>query len=481
MHVTGTGQEIHRAMNHPFRHPVFSWTRIAVLLLVGTTTPSFASAQSSPDSVRAEVARLAALVDSLSQEVARLQEKGQEEGATDALADLRAAAAAAAAAGGAPSTTQDENQEFVGRQRSLQALNPEISVNSDVFAHINKDDTDEDNFFAREFEISIISNLDPYSRAKVFLSRHVEGGEFSPFADGDHGHGHGEEEGGGGGFAAEEGYIEWVSLPGGTSLKVGKFFQQFGQMNRWHAHALPFQTRSLPHIAFVGAESLAQTGASMHWLAPFSPLGGTYEATVELTRSENETLFGESGRLSMLTHLNGFWNLSSSVDFDLGVSWLNGSYEDEEHFMDRNLYGMEAALNWNPPGQSRYRGLMLRGGVMALEGLVGHEDHEGHDDGEGEDDHEDEGLEQAIGYWGLGEVRLSQNWLVGARFDRTENPEDPTETAWLFSPTLTWWQSEYVRLRAEYDLVGRSFETAREGRLLFQVTFAMGPHKHETY
>ena len=87
-------------MNHSFRHPVFSWTRIAVLLLVGTTTPSFASAQSSPDSVRAEVARLAALVDSLSQEVARLQEKGQEEGATDALADRRAAAAAAAAAEG---------------------------------------------------------------------------------------------------------------------------------------------------------------------------------------------------------------------------------------------------------------------------------------------------------------------------------------------------------------------------------------------
>jgi hypothetical protein len=227
----------------------------------------------------------------------------------------------------------------------------------------------------------------------------------------------------------------------------------------------------------------------MHWLAPFSPLGGTYEATVELTRSENETLFGESGRLSVLTHLNGFWNLSSSVDFDLGASWLNGSYEDEEHFMDRNLYGLEAALNWSPPGQSRYRGLTLRGGVMALEGLVSHEendDHDDHDDDDHDDeDHDDEddeeGFERAIGYWGLGEVRLSQNWLAGVRFDRTENPEDPTETAWLFSPTLTWWQSEYVRLRAEYDLVGRSFETVRQGRFLFQVTFAMGPHKHETY
>ena len=92
----------------------------------------------------------------------------------------------------------------------------------------------------------------------------------------------------------------------------------------------------------------------------------------------------------------------------------------------------------------------------------------------------DEG-EHALGVWALGDLRLSQSWLVGARFDRTENPADLEETAWLFSPTLTWWQSEYVRLRLEYDLLGRSFAAEREGHLLFQVTFAMGPHKHETY
>jgi hypothetical protein len=33
----------------------------------------------------------------------------------------------------------------------------------------------------------------------------------------------------------------------------------------------------------------------------------------------------------------------------------------------------------------------------------------------------------------------------------------------------------------EYDLLGRSLTSRREGHLLLQVTFAMGPHKHETY
>ena len=58
-----------------------------------------ADAQEPVDSLRAEVTRLATLVDSLSQEVARLTQAGEEEKAEKALAELRAAAQAAAAAG----------------------------------------------------------------------------------------------------------------------------------------------------------------------------------------------------------------------------------------------------------------------------------------------------------------------------------------------------------------------------------------------
>jgi hypothetical protein len=415
-----------------------------------------------------EVARLAALVDSLSLEVARLRDTGGDTQVADALARLRAAAQAAASVGTSPAPQKADTPDVVGRQRSLQALNPEISVNADLFGHVNKDDTDQDNFFAREFEISIMSNLDPFSRAKLSISRHDEGGELSPFTGEDHGGAHGGEEGGGG-FTVEEGYVEWVSLPGGIGLKLGKFFQQFGQLNRWHAHALPFQTRSLPHLAFIGVEPLAQTGISAHWLAPFGLAGGTYEATIEVTRSENETLFGESGGLSLLSHVNAFWNLSTSTDLDIGFSWVGGSYKHEAVVTDRNLYGVEMAFTWSPPGQSRYRGFSFRGGIMALDGLFGLEQAS------------DQDAERALGMWALGELRLSQSWLVGGRLDRTDNPGDLEETAWLLSPTLTWWQSEYVRIRLEYDLLGRSLAAEREGHLLFQLTFAMGPHKHEIY
>ena len=79
----------------------------------------------------------------------------------------------------------------------------------------------------------------------------------------------------------------------------------------------------------------------------------------------------------------------------------------------------------------------------------------------------------------MAETRLGQQWLAGGRYDWTENPQNPDETAWLVSPTLTWWQSEFVRIRGEYDLLGRG--DTRPGRFMLQVTFAMGPHKHENY
>ena len=433
---------------------------LLTLLVAGSGA---AAAQERPtttqDSLRIELRRLAALVDSLRAEMNRRPQVPETAEAQDPLAALRAAAQAAASGGAAapPPAQAPAAQEFVGRERSLQALNPEISVTGDVFGQVVKDRANGDNFFAREFELSLISNLDPFSRAKVFISRHDHGGEIVPFDD----HGEEEEEG----FAVEEGYVEWVSLPGGIGLKLGRFYQQLGQLNRWHAHAFPFQSRSLPSMVFVGEEPLTQSGASVRWLLPVGGSAGTYTTTFEATRSSNEALFGASDRLSFLANLNAFWQLTDATDLDISATWTGGRYEGEENAIDRNLYAAEMSFTWSPPAATRYRGLNVRAGVMVLDGLMSHE-----------------GLPvegTAKGLWTMAETKLSQSWLLGGRFDWTENPEDVGETAWLVSPTLTWWQSEYVRIRAEYDLLGRS--AFRDGRLLLQATFSMGPHKHETY
>ena len=48
-------------------------------------------------------------------------------------------------------------------------------------------------------------------------------------------------------------------------------------------------------------------------------------------------------------------------------------------------------------------------------------------------------------------------------------------------PYLTWWQSEWVRLRGEYQYRKDELTGEDENRFTLQLTWAAGPHKHSTY
>lgn len=447
------------------------YTARAVLLTAALCVPALAGAQEAEtDSLRAEIARLEARLDSLAALIREGGVAAAEETADDAIARLRAAAAVAAGERQAEAGAEEGEQttRFSGRQRALQALNPEISVSGDIFGQLREGSADSDNFIPREFEFSFISALDPYSRAKVFVGHHEEGGHLEIF-EGLGGHGEeeeGEEHGGHESVTEiEEGYIQWVNLPGGLGVTLGKFRQRFGTYNRWHSHALPGSSYFLPYQVFLGEEGLAQAGASVQWLAPFGP--GAYEAWFEVTRSGNEAMFGESSELSFLGHVNGFWELSPSTYFELGVSGLTGDHVDEDGRFRNSLLSVEAGINWRPPAQARYRELNLRGAVL-FNDRAAHVTTVGTEPGT-----------TAMGAFGLAEFRFAEQWILGTRFDWVESPVTEGESAWMFAPTLAWWQSEWVRIRAEYNLLDNP--EARTNQLLLQFTLSMGPHKHETY
>ncbi len=209
-----------------------------ILYAALVAAPGTAWAQDVPrtqaDSLRAEIAQLRAQLDSIRVLVEQGEVEPDEQ--DDALARLRAAARAAAGGAGAETPVADEgDQEFVGRSRSLQALNPEISVTGDLFVSVQSEDADADNFIPREFEFSFVSALDPFSRAKIFLSAEQEGGGIEVFPGDED-----EEEEHGPALVVEEGYLEWVGIADGFGIKMGRCFQQFGQINRWHSHALQF-------------------------------------------------------------------------------------------------------------------------------------------------------------------------------------------------------------------------------------------------
>ena len=431
---------------------------------VGTAQDVVRPDSATVDSLRAEVARLQATVDSLIAQLQRTTTAADSATTEDEIARLRAAAREAAGAV-QDTTTASEETEFVGRQRALQALNPEISVTGDVFASIEEGDPSQNNFSARSFELAFQSALDPYSRAGIFLGYHSHGGELDPFGDEseeeEDGHGHG------GSIDVEEGYVQWVNLPGGFGFTLGRFRQRLRTYNRWHAHALPGQSYFLPYQVFFGEEGLAQTGVSIHWLAPFEG-AGAYEGWVEITQSHNEAFFGESRALSYLGHANAFWQTSAATYVELGVSGVTGTFEDDAGASLRNrLLHLEAGFNWRPPERALYRELNVRGAVMI------------NDRGAGQISSPTPEGSTALGLFGLVDLRLGRQWWIGGRYDRIENPLDPTQESWLLAPTLTWWQSEWVRIRAEYDLL--QGPTGRRGLFLIQTTFALGPHRHENY
>jgi hypothetical protein len=85
--------------------------------------------------------------------------------------------------------------------------------------------------------------------------------------------------------------------------------------------------------------------------------------------------------------------------------------------------------------------------------------------------------------WGgfLGaQYRLGRRWVAALRYDYVQEPEGPVSVTWAVVPNLTFWQSEWVYARAEFQHQEAS-DTGPTRALLLQIVWSFGPHKHESY
>ncbi|PYP60913.1 MAG: hypothetical protein DMD44_00740 [Gemmatimonadetes bacterium] len=389
------------------------------------------------DSLATEVRALRTRVDSLRAQIGRtpgVAPARRDTAATDELAALRAAAAAAAGTDtGKMKADTTGPTRFVGRERSQPQLNPEISATGDVRAGARLQGVASENFDAREFEVGFQSPLDPYSSTKIFVS--FENGNVS----------------------IEEGYAYWTGLPGHIRFDIGKFRQQFGELNRWHLHALPETEYPLALRTFLGEDGLAGTGISLY--RAFGGLG-THELTAQVTRSESDAeLFGGSGRPTYLVHLLNFWQLTRSAYMQVGGTALYGT--DPGASLRTKVGGVDVRLTWRPPAQALYREWTLRGELYALRKDLG---------GAGT---------TRLGFYVGSTYKLNQRWIAGARYDYVEDPLSGGITRQVI-PSLTLWESEWVELRGQYTWA-RTAGFDAINQLALQAVWAIGPHKHETY
>jgi hypothetical protein len=389
------------------------------------------------DSLERRIARLEGQIDSLRRLVGQLAaDRRDTAGAAGELAALRARARALT-----PEARADTApREFTLRSRNLSQLNPELSATADVRARAFRPGPQRSNVQIQEFAISLQAPLDPYTNTKIFASfgEHVE---------------------------IEEGYAYWTGLPGGLRLDVGRFRQQAGELNRWHLHAVPGTEFPLAITEYFGHHGLVANGVSLYTALPVRSLGGgVHEVWGQASLADNETLFGAgAAALSVLGHVNNFWQLSRSTYMQVGGTVLYG--ENPDSSVATRVFGGDVRLTWRPPERALYRSFTVRGEGFAVRrraaGLGG---------------------TRYGGYAGA-ELQLSRRMYVGGRFDAVQRLDGVTDV-WQTNAYLTWWQSEWVFGRVEWQHEAASTPSgARDhaDRLVLQLVWSVGPHKHEAY
>ncbi len=305
-------------------------------------------------------------------------------------------------------------------------------------------DRGRENLEVQEFELDLQAALDPYSRTRLTVAMHGEEVEI------------------------EEGYIVYPSLPGGLELTFGKFRQQFGVLNRQHLHALPQSEYPAVLTTVFGEEGLGQTGVSLRWLLP-RPWAGANELTVQLTDGSNDAFGGEDfEHLAALIHLKNFWETGDATWFEWGLSGAAGETPEGG---DSRVWGTDITYHWQPPARAKYRELTWR-----TEVLLSQRDDPGGPAGGGQAQRR----RDAWGGYTYLEGLVARNLYLGVRYDDVADPLAPDLRRRGLVPYLSWWQSEYVRLRGEFQLL-EDDAGDDENRFVLQLTWAAGPHKHETY
>jgi hypothetical protein len=389
------------------------------------------------------------------EELKNLHDRQKEEAEIE---DLRRAAAAEAAKGGAPEEL-DTGTEFTSGTRMQPQLNPEISVTGDIF-FISGDHLKTE-LQPRHFELDLQAYLDPYTKFHVVFG--YEGAHsIWGVEDEDHEHEDHAEEHSPEGFSLEEGFVTWLHL-GPTSLTVGRKRQQFGVLNRWHMHALPQTDYPWVIGESFGPHGLTGTGVSVEWLMP-SLWADSNELVFEVMNGDNEVAFAGSDwkRPTLLANLKSYWDLSPNTYFQVDVTGLHG-VTDHEGGLDHDFLALDMVYDWYPSGREHYRGFQLRG--MLLRSWL---------------DLQDGGSLNTWGSYLYGQVKFAARWFAGLRWDWVEDQREVGHEYRGLSPYLTFWQSEFVRLRGQYSFRDHNvFGT--DQRFELQLTFAAGPHKHESY
>jgi hypothetical protein len=282
-----------------------------------------------------------------------------------------------------------------------------------------------------EAEINISANVDDKFTAWLTAPLVVEDGEAA--------------------IEIEEAWLETSALPGGLSVRFGRFFSGIGYLNSKHAHAWDFADQPLPYQAFLGDQYL-DDGVQLRWILPTDIY---VEAGAEVFRGSRYPATGAAhsgyGANSLFVKVGG--DVGSNHSWLAGVSHLSASSIDRESgdedapllfSGDSDTTIAQIVYKWAPKGNWKQRNL-----VISSEFFWRSEDGDYTLPGGGlfAPDNDQQG-------WYLQAVyQPFPRWRFGTRVDRISGDSSfgtADDEPMRYSLMTDWSNSEFSRLRLQY-------------------------------
>jgi len=331
-------------------------------------------------------------------------------------------------------------------------------------------------FTLQNLELVLDGAVDPYLRAQANLIFQIDSQGASS-------------------FELEEAYAQTTSLPGNLQVKAGQFVTEFGRLNPTHPHTWSFVDVPLVNGRFFGEDGLRNPGARISWLTP-TPFYSELFLAVQNSFGGTADSFGSDhgggllfGRPAVDRHLDSFGDLlftpRYAMSFDLNstltlLAGASAAVGPNASGVDTatQIYGVDAYLKWKSANhQSGFPFVAWQTEAMLRRYEAGAYD--------GSDPAQPEPLPaEALtdyGFYAQLTYGFRRGWVVGLRGDWVSGesgafaPDPSRDPRWRISPNLTWFPTEFSKLRLQYNLDDRE-EEGMDHSVWLQMEFTLGAH-----
>jgi hypothetical protein len=298
------------------------------------------------------------------------------------------------------------------------------------------------------------------------------------------------------GVELEEMYLLTSALPANLQLKVGQFFAEFGRQNPQHPHAWAFADQPLVLNRMFGGEGLRGQGARLSWLLP---TGFYAEAMLGVMNSGGETMSSfrseesdaihggvpferdvqNAGDLVYTPRIAASFDLTENQVLLVGASGAFGPNSAGETTRT-SILGTDVYWKWKSPTaaqgfpffavQAEYLTRSYQTKFLPNVGETSTAPTDGRT-------LKDNGSYAQL-LWGI-KPRL----VAALRYDDSNTSDQDFVTSereprTRITPSLTWYPSEYSKIRVQYNHDTRHFGGAvqRDHSLWMQFEFLLGAH-----